>query len=170
MARIDPEPAVGELESLAQYLDVQRAAVLRKLDGVDQVGLSVRIPPSSLTLAGLVNHLALVEDSWLTERFAGGEEQPEFAAVDWEADPDYEFRTALELTPFELTQRYNDACARSRAVVAEASGLDQLSAVPLRNGQQFSLRWVMLHLIEETARHAGHADFLREAVDGVTGE
>jgi hypothetical protein len=70
----------------------------------------------------------------------------------------------------ELRGRYRQTCERSRQVAAEAAGLDQLSVRPIRNDQHFSLRWVLLHLIEETARHAGHADFLREAIDGTVGE
>jgi hypothetical protein len=74
------------------------------------------------------------------------------------------------MKPDNLRRRYRQACDRSRLVISEASGLDQLSAQPLRNGQRFSLRWVLLHLIEETARHTGHADILREAIDGNVGE
>jgi Protein of unknown function (DUF664) len=69
-----------------------------------------------------------------------------------------------------LRIRYREACERSRHVVSQAADLKQLSVKPLRDGQRFSLRWVLLHIIEETARHAGHADFLREAIDGVVGE
>src|SRR5262249_24092387 len=90
--------------------------------------------------------------------------------VDWDADPDCEFRTALTLDGDDIRQRYRDACERSRAAIAKAASLDQPSKVPLKNGKPFTLRWVLLHLIEETARHAGHADLLREAIDGATGE
>src|SRR5207248_2355137 len=90
-------------------------------------------PPSTLTLGGLLNHLALVEDSWFEVRFAGRPEDPEWAGIDWEADPDHEFRTAAELEPDELRRRYGDACRRSRDVVAAAESLDQLSAQPRGN-------------------------------------
>ena len=69
-----------------------------------------------------------------------------------------------------MLSRYREACERSRHVVSNTAGLDQLSVKALRDGQHFSLRWVLLHLVEETARHAGHADFLREAIDGTVGE
>jgi hypothetical protein len=111
-----------------------------------------------------------VEDSWFRERFAGLPADEAWTAVDWDADPDWEFRTAADLTPDELRDRYRQACARSREVVASAGSLDQLSAVPRRVGGQFDLRWLLLHMIEETARHAGHADLLREAIDGTVGE
>jgi uncharacterized damage-inducible protein DinB len=160
----------SELALLTQYLDQQRAAVLVKTDGLALDQLAQRHPPSALTLAGLLNHLALVEDSWLQGRFLGLPEREPWAGVDWDTDPDWEFHTAAELQPEQLRQRYRDTCARSRTVVAQASGLDQLSVQPLRNGQHFSLRWVLLHLLEETARHAGHADFIREAIDGTVGD
>jgi uncharacterized damage-inducible protein DinB len=168
--RQDPPATGGELEQLTAFLDFQRETVLLKAEGLDAAGLRRALPPSSLTLGGLLNHLALVEDSWFRDRFAGLPEQEIWAGVDWQADPDFEFRTAADLAPDELRQRYRDACARSREVVAGADGLDQLGARPRRDGTRWSLRWLLLHMIEENARHAGHADLLREAVDGRTGE
>jgi uncharacterized damage-inducible protein DinB len=160
----------SELALLTQYLDQQRETVLVKTEGLARDQLAQRHPPSTLTLGGLLNHLALVEDSWLQDRFLGLPEREPWAGVDWDTDPDWEFRTAAELEPDQLRQRYRDACARSRTVVANALDLDQLSVQPRRNGQHFSLRWVLLHLLEETARHAGHADLLREAIDGTVGD
>jgi uncharacterized damage-inducible protein DinB len=168
--RQDPPPTGPELEQLTAFLDFQRETVLLKAEGLDAEALRRPLPPSSLTLGGLLNHLALVEDSWFRERFAGLPEQEVWAGVDWEADPDFEFRTAADLAPDELRRRYRDACARSREVVARAEGLDQLGAQPRRDGTRWDLRWLLLHMIEETARHAGHADLLREAVDGRVGE
>jgi len=166
----EPTSTGSDLDLLSQYLDVQRETVLRKAEGLTATQLAQPLAPSTLTLAGLLYHLALVEETWFEVRFAGLPEREPWAGLDWDADPDWEFRTAAELDPDDLRQRYRDACDRSREVVARASGLDQLSVQPRRNGEQFSLRWVMLHLLEETARHAGHADFLREAVDGAVGE
>jgi hypothetical protein len=103
-------------------------------------------------------------------RFAGLPRREPWSGVDWDVDPDWEFRTGATLDPDEVRDRYREACARSNAVVAAAAGPEQLSAQPSRSGQSFSLRWVLLHLIEETARHAGHADLLREAIDGEVGE
>ncbi len=102
-------------------------------------------------------------------RFAGLPERPPWAEVDWNADPDWEFRNAAALAPQQLQGRYRDACERSRQVVSHAASLDQLSVKALRDGRRFSLRWVLLHLVEETARHVGHADLLREAIDGAVG-
>jgi uncharacterized damage-inducible protein DinB len=168
--RTDPPKTGTELEQLTRYLDYQRETLLLKTGGLTREQLARPLPPSSLTLGGLLNHLALVEDSWFRVRYAGLPEDRLWAGIDWEADPDFEFRTAAELEPEELRRRYRDACARSREVVARAGGPDQLSVNPLPDGRHIDLRWVLLHLIEETARHVGHADLLREAIDGSTGE
>jgi uncharacterized damage-inducible protein DinB len=168
--RTDPPETGAELDQLTAVLDYQRETVLRKTEGLTREQLAAPHPPSTLTLGGLLNHLALVEDSWLPVRFSGQPSDALWAGVDWDADPDFEFRTAADLEPEELRRRYEVACARSREVVAAAQGPDQLSVAKRQNGRHFDLRWVLLHLIEETARHAGHADLLREAIDGTTGE
>lgn len=165
------EPALGadERTMLTGFLDYHRATVVWKVSGISAAQMAATIPSSSLTIAGLLKHLALVEDSWFTERFAGqGEGQ--WAGIDWEADPDWEFRTALDDTPADLLTLYAASCARSRAVIDAAVSLDQLSVIPDRTGPHFSLRWILLHMIEETARHNGHLDLLRESIDGETGE
>ena len=167
--RTDPPQSGSELVLLTGYLDYQRETLLQKTEGLSREQLARRLPPSTLTLGGLLNHLALVEDSWFRVRFSGLPPVEPWGDVDWDADPDWEFRTAAELEPEQLRRRYREACARSRDVVERAGDLDALSAVP-RDGRPFSLRWMLLHLLEETARHNGHADLLREAVDGVVGE
>jgi uncharacterized damage-inducible protein DinB len=167
--RTDPKNVGSELDLLRQYLDYQRATVLLKTERLTREQLTQRLPPSTLTLAGLLYHLARVEETWFEVRFAGMPQRLPWAGRDWDADPDWEFRTAADLAPTQLRRRYRDACHRSRGVVARAGGLDQLSVSVDRHGEQFSLRWVMLHLIEETARHAGLADLLRQAVDGSVG-
>jgi hypothetical protein len=91
--------------------------------------------------------------------------------VPWDDDPDWEFRTALDDEPDELLALYADACERSRAAVAQVGDLDAQSVGASRQtGETFSMRWILLHMLEETARHNGHADLLRENIDGVTGE
>jgi uncharacterized damage-inducible protein DinB len=168
--RTDPPESGPELDQLTNVLDYQRETILQKTDGLTRDQLAQQLPTSSLTLGGLLNHLALVEDSWFRVRFSGLPDDALWAGIDWDADPDYEFRTAADAEPKELRRRYEAACASSREVVAGAQSLDQLSVEKRLNGTHFDLRWVLLHLIEETARHAGHADLLREAVDGTTGE
>ena len=167
--RTIPASGTGEREALAEYLDYQRETILAKADGLGQRELATKIPTSDLTLAGLLYHLALVEESWMEEHFAGLPLREPWNDVDWDTDPDWDFRTALTVEPDALRQRYRDACERSRAIAAKAESLDQQSCLPFR-GEPFTLRWVLLHLIEETARHAGHADLLREAIDGTVGE
>jgi uncharacterized damage-inducible protein DinB len=168
--RVEPAPDAAEREMLGQYLDYQRATVLAKADGLTAEQLARPHPPSSLTLAGLLYHLALNEESWMEVHFAGLPERPPWTGVDWDADPDWEFLTATTMAPDELRERYRAACDRSRQAAAAAASLDQMSVFTGDNDWQFSLRWVLLHLIEETARHAGHADLLREAIDGTVGE
>ncbi len=168
--RFDPDPAGGERELLGQYLDFQRQTVLAKTEGLNREQMARRHPPSVLTLAGLLYHLALVEETWLEVRFLGLPVREPWAGVDFDADPEWEFRTSADMEPEQLRQRYREACERSRQAAAQADGLDQLSVQPLGDGRRFSLRWVLLHLLEETARHAGHADVIREAIDGIVGE
>jgi len=168
--RQDPPATGSELDQLTAFLDYQRETVLGKTEGLDAEQLRRTLPPSSMTLGGLLYHLALVEESWFEERFLGLPAREPWAGVDWKADPDWEFRTAADREPGELRQRYRDACGRSREVVARSDGLDQLSVTAWSDGTHWNLRWMLLHLIEETARHAGHADLLREAIDGAVGE
>lgn len=169
--RQDPDATTtSERDSLEQYLDYQRETILLKTDGLTKAQLAQQIPSSGLTLAGILYHLALVEEDWFEEKFLGRRPREDFAGIDWAADPDYEFRTALEMEPEWLRRRYRDACDRARQVAAGAASLDDVSVSTRVGGKPFTLRWMMLHLIEETARHAGHADLLREAIDGVVGE
>jgi uncharacterized damage-inducible protein DinB len=167
------EPAVdlGETEMLNAFLDYHRATLVLKASELTKAQLAQTTPPSSLNLAALLKHLALVEDSWFTERFAGQPMPPPFDTVDWDADRDWEMHTAVDDEPEWLLQRYAEACERSRAVVAAAPSLDERAkAGSTQAGEPFTLRWILCHMIEETARHNGHADFLRESIDGLTGE
>lgn len=169
--RQDPDPTTtSERDSLGQYLDYQRETILLKAEGLTKAQLAQQIPTSDLTLAGILYHLALVEEGWFEVDFLGHQHREDFEGIDWDADPNYEFRTALEREPDWLRRRYRDACDRARQVAAGAGSLDDVSVSTRVGGKPFTLRWVMLHLIEETARHAGHADLLREAIDGVVGE
>jgi hypothetical protein len=169
--RQDPDATTtSERESLGQYLDYQRETILLKTEGLTKAQLGQRIPTSSLTLAGILYHLALNEESWFEVHFYGHEAREDFQGIDWEADPEYEFRTALEKEPDWLRRRYRDACNRARQVTAAADSMDDVSVATRDDGKPFTLRWVMMHMIEETARHAGHADLIRESIDGATGE
>ena len=170
--RVEPAFDADEREMLTSYLDYHRATLVWKASGLTQAQLAHTIPSSDLTIGGLLKHMALVEDSWLTERFAGHPEPEPWASVDWEADRDWELHSAAQDTPEQLLAQYAESCARSRAVVAAADSLDQASVAESNRhpGQHFTLRWILLHLIEETARHNGHVDLIRESIDGLTGE
>lgn len=165
-----PDFDADERSMLTGFLDYHRATLRWKVDGLTRAQMAQRTAASDLTLAGLLKHLALVEDSWFTFRFAGRPEPEPWAGIDWDAEPDWEMRTALDDDPADLLALYDAACARSRAVTDSADSLDQHHQWEGWTGRPLTLRWVLVHMIEETARHNGHADLLREAIDGATGE
>ncbi|MDX6307371.1 MAG: hypothetical protein QOI06_417 [Nocardioidaceae bacterium] len=169
MERHDPDPIADERTTLEQFLDYQRATLLLKTDGVGTDGMTLQLPTSELTLSGLLKHLALVEDDWIQVRFLGLPALEPWASAPWDDDRDWEFHTAQHDDPDELRALYAAACERSRRGVAE-SDLSSLSMGVDREGRHWSLRWILTHLVEETSRHNGHADLLREAVDGHVGE
>jgi len=115
-----------------------------------------------------------VESSWFESIFSGGTYMPPFDTVDWDADRDWEWHSAKDDTPEELRALFDEAVHRADAVVDEAlthGGLDQESERKSRHEDSpFSLRWILVHMIEEYARHNGHADLIRESIDGETGE
>ncbi|HZE40637.1 MAG TPA: DinB family protein [Stackebrandtia sp.] len=166
-------PLAGtEVESLIGSMERQRRIFAWKTAGLDAAGLRATAAASSMTLGGLLKHLALVEDEYFSVRLLGRTPPSPWDAVDFEADPDWEWRTAAADSPESLYALWNASVARSRAAVAEAlerGGLDQLAAFTSRSGSP-SLRRIMIDMIEEYARHAGHADFIRESIDGLVGE
>ena len=173
--RVDPPLVSDEATSLLAWLDYHRATLRQKADGLTREQLAQRLPPSALTLGGLVKHMALVESSWLSRVFLGKPMIAPFDTVDWEADEDWDFHSAAQDTPEELAALHDASIAASDAVLrdalADGDGLDRLSARPSRHtGAHFDLRWIVTHLVEEYARHNGHADFLRESIDGQTGD
>ena len=169
MSRVHPSKAADEKTSLSQFLDFQRATVLWKIEGLPSEEASrTAVPTSSLTLAGIVKHLALVEDHWFQYVFLGADLPEPWAGAPFDDDRDWEFHSAVNEDLAETVALYQEASERSREVLANTT-LDDFS-VRIRDGEPFSMRWIMLHMIEETARHAGHADLLREAIDGETGE
>jgi Protein of unknown function (DUF664) len=179
--RVEPPLAGDEAATLVGSLERQRAFVAWKCGGLDQAGLSATLPPSTITLGGLLKHLAFVETYHFTRLWFGREDPgPPWNEADWEVDPDWEWHSAAENTPEELMTLWRDAVAWSRTIVAEAlshGGLDQLGQFtnpeaknPEYRGKSPSLRRILIDLIEEYARHVGHADLIRESVDGVVGE
>ena len=173
VSRTDPDLAADELTSLSQFLDFHRATLVHKTGDLSTEQLSARAVPSSLiTLGGMLKHLALVEDDWFQVKFLGRPEVEPWASAPFDVDPDWDWHSAVDDTPDDLLRLYDAACRRSRAAVVEVGGdLDTLStATDPQTGGRFSLRWIMIHLIEETARHNGHVDLIREAIDGSIGE
>jgi predicted enzyme related to lactoylglutathione lyase/uncharacterized damage-inducible protein DinB len=156
----------SEEQQLAGMLDWYRAAVLRKVEGIARATATTSPVRSGTTIAGLVKHLALVEDSWFHYRFAGLPEPEPWASAPWDDDPDWEFHSAVDDTFEDLVALYQDACARSRSAAAG----HELDATAVNSEREFTLRFAYVHLLEETARHAGHLDILREFLDGTTGE
>jgi uncharacterized damage-inducible protein DinB len=170
MERRDVALRGDEQSMVRDYLDYHRATFLSKIAGLDKQQLAQSIPTSVMTLAGLTKHLALVEDSWFQETFLGNEDVEPWSSAPFDSDPDWDFHSAIDDDPADLVALYEAACARSRAAYADKSLDTESLSLDRRTGERFSLRWIMLHAIEETARHNGHADLLREAIDGATGE
>lgn len=170
-----PEPPVAgdETATLLGSLERQRATLAWKCGGLDADGLRATLAPSSITLGGLLKHLALVEDDHFSGRLLGRDLGSPWDTADWEADPDWDWHSAAEDTPEQLWTLWQDAVARSRSVVTEVlsdGGLEQLARRTWPDGRAPSLRRILIDLIEEYARHVGHADLIRESVDGLVGE
>lgn len=172
--RVDPPIATDEASMLVAFLDYHRDTLRLRVDGLDAAALARPLPPSSLTLGGLLKHVALNEASWFGEVLHGRPMGPPWDGVDWEADRDWELNSAADDSPDELRALMDAAVEQSRRDIDAAladGGLEHLSvALDRKENQRFTLRWILLHMIEEYARHNGHADFLREAIDGATGE
>jgi uncharacterized damage-inducible protein DinB len=164
-----PDYDLPERQLLEAFVDSYRTLLVRKAAGLDQAQLATALPPSTLTLGGLLKHMALVEDGWFTEFFLGRPMPEDYGEVDWEHDLDWEWRTAGADTPDDLREMFDAACERSRAVVAGTASLDAMSVRHGEGDRSFPLRWIMVHMIEEYARHCGHADLIRESIDGATG-
>ncbi|MBA2515469.1 MAG: DinB family protein [Solirubrobacterales bacterium] len=172
--RPEPPSAADETATLLGFLEYQRATLAWKCAGLDAASLGATVAASSMTLGGMLKHLAYVEDLWCSRRLHGRDPEPPWDTVDWAADHDWDWHSAAEDTPEQLHTLWQDTVAHSRSLVTEAladGGLDRL-ATGITNslGEAPSLRWILFHMVEEYARHIGHADLLRESVDGLTGE
>ena len=167
-----PEPPLDgdEVETLLGFLDHQRATMAWKCRGLDDAQLRIALPPTTMSLGGMLKHLARVEDNWFSEVVGEQERSAPWAAMEWAA----EWRDAAAETGEDLRRLWAERVERSRLVVADrlARGDAALGAVhPAWGGEGLvSLRWVLVHMIEEYARHNGHADLLRQSIDGETGE
>jgi len=150
---------------LPLWMDYQRSTLLWKCELLDGGDLARQgVPPSPLSLLGIVRHMTLVEWSWFEEVFAGTETA---SPIPTDLDRDADWNDLNPSRAMEDIERFQRQCEASRGIVAGASSFDDVAA----NGRDtISLRWILVHMIEEYARHNGHADFLREQIDGAVGE
>jgi uncharacterized damage-inducible protein DinB len=174
-SRVHPPTVADEVTGLRSWLAFHRATLAGKTAGLTTEQLRTTHPPSTLTLGGLLKHLAYVEDNWFGVVLLGREPVEPWASADWQADRDWELSSAADDTAEQLRALWERSVAASEtildAVLADPAGggLDRLSARDLHGAGPCDLRWILVHLVEEYARHNGHADLLREAVDGETG-
>jgi hypothetical protein len=169
----EPPLAGNEVEHLLGALDRLRTTFRWKAGGLDRAGLQVRIGASSLTLASLLKHLAVVEDVTFTVKLRGEPIGQPWESMAWDGTKEYWFTSAADDTPEQLYALWDSAVERSRERVAAAladGGLDQMAHIHDGQGNHASLRRLVCDLVEEYGRHTGHADLIREAVDGLVGE
>ena len=163
--RVDPPRDVPEKQTLTVFLDWYRSTLELKCEGVSDAALRSRaVPPSNLSLLGLVRHLAECERGWFTHRVAGRPNQDIWCTP---ANQDADFDDVATADVAEAFRMWRTECDASRAITAER---ELAATFRNRNDVAISLRWVLVHMIEEYARHLGHADLLRERIDGVTGD
>jgi len=164
--RIDRPPIADERSTLVGYLEYHRQTLEWKCAGLTPDQLRTRaVRPSTMSLLGLVTHLADVERSWFQRRVAGQDIPPLFYS---DADPDGDFEVADTIAVDEAFAVWRRECARSREILERVGSLDE--TFESRRNEVLSVRWLLIHMIEEYARHNGHADLLRERIDGATGE
>jgi uncharacterized damage-inducible protein DinB len=155
-----PRESTDERTMLTAFLDYLRERMLAKLDGLDDEQARRSLVPSGTSLLGLVKHLAVVELGWFVWSFAG--EDFDVGPSGDQVSPDDTVAVVIEM--------YRSAFRRSQQIADGVPDLDQRAARSRRPGHETqSMRWILVHMIEETARHAGHADIIREQIDGTTG-
>jgi uncharacterized damage-inducible protein DinB len=160
-----PMSGLDEREMMRAWLEYHRETLLWKCDGLSPEQLAERsVPPSTMSLLGLVRHMTEVERNWFLRVFAGETAPPLYYSDD---DPDGDFDTIDPSKFDDEMAMFQETLERSREIEETARSLDETG---LRRGEPCSLRWIMIHMIEEYARHNGHADLLRERIDGTTGD
>lgn len=169
----EPPLAGTEIEHIVGALDRLRTTFRWKADGLDAAGLRTRVGASTLTLGGLLKHLAAQEDYAFTVKLRGEPMGTPWETTGWDASDDWEFESAAQDSPADLYALWDGAVGRSRTRLDAAladGGLDQLVHTGWPDGRRISLRRLLCDLIEEYGRHTGHADLIREAVDERVGE
>lgn len=163
--RTEPPYRGTEKETLLGFLQFLRETVVLKCSDLDEAQMRSTPTTSSMTLLGMVKHLTIVERYWFQGVFLDADVE-----LPWsEEDPDGDWRTSDDDTAEAALEAYIAECAKSDKIVHDHE-LDRLASWAMSPEEARSLRWILTHMIEETARHCGHADILREAIDGVTGE
>ena len=172
----DPRPDAsveeGEAATLLAFLEAQRMTLEWKCSGLDDAQLAIRLPTSALSLGGMLRHLTRVEDYWFSECAARASASlPPWDTLEWAAEWD----DHVAFTGAQLREAWDAAVVRSKAVVEQrlaeggGSALDERYPAWGARGT-VTLRWILVHMVEEYARHNGHADLLRESIDGAVGE
>jgi hypothetical protein len=165
--RVDPPFETDERSMLVAWLEFHRATLEMKCESLSADQLRTRsVPPSNLSLLGLVRHMADVEHNWFRFWMGGEDPHPRYPGNDDNPDEDFDVDGA---DVGEALTYWHGECAHARDVVGRVASLDDVGAGQ-ELGAGISLRWTMVHMIEEYARHNGHADLLREAIDGTTGD
>jgi len=164
----DEAPIEDERTTLLAFLDYQRAVLARKAEGItDEQARMEACPPSDLTLLGLIRHMADVERSWFRRSLVAEDAPPIFyGGAHPDGDDDGDFHPPSGATIADALSSLWAEIEAANRIIADAS----LNDIERRERGKYSLRWILVHMIEEYARHCGHADLLRQAVDGVTGD
>jgi uncharacterized damage-inducible protein DinB len=170
--RPDIPQVADELTMLTAFLEWMRATLRMKAGDLDAEQLRRRLEPSTMTLGGLVTHMAWVESWWFTEIFRGESPGEPWASFDWKADGDAEWTVAATMEPDEIWALFDAEVARSRLILDGSGGLEAIAVGHRKRkpGEPLSMRWIVVHMIEEYARHLGHADLIRESIDGTVGQ
>lgn len=155
-----------ERATLKGFLDWYRAVVERKVGGLTLVQATTVMTPTGMSPLGIIKHLGCVERGWFREIFSGADAE----AIDDGGDNSADFAIGADDTVDSVLAFYRTEVDRSRQIVGDAPSLDALSANATEFGEHVSLRWIMVHMLEETARHAGHLDLMREEIDGQVGD
>lgn len=155
------------------YLERQRATFAWKTGGLDAAALRATLGPSSMTIGGMLKHLARFEDDMTHEWLLGQGQRAPWNTIDWETDQAWDWRSAADDSAASLYAEWNAAVDRSREIIGQAigrGGLEVRARGAANEDGPLTLRNVMLNMIEEYARHNGHADLIRESIDGLVGQ
>lgn len=169
-AELYPDLDADEGTTLSQFLDLYRHRALTRLGTLTDEQAQMRsLQATNLTPAGVVKHLAHMEDHWFVARVGGGELPEPWASAPFDTQPDWDFESATNDTVQEIVELYRAACSRSRDVTSQLPSLDATATRPSFGKGPVTLRWVMVHMLEETACHVGHLDLLTDPLSNHCG-